>query len=139
MATNIEEKSHNVPIEEVFQQSKLLENSMEESLSNESQILSFGSCEVAHSMEENPFYDSHNIWCPIQVSMNENPLYDSMNGNKLSTFPMEENPLYESYPIQVSMNENPLYESYISVEDKKISQSTPATNILPNRICINKG
>ena len=96
MATNIEEKSHNVPIEEVFQQSKLLENSMEESLSNESQILSFGSCEVACSMEENPFYDSHNIWCPIQVSMNENPLYDSMIGNKLSTFPMEENPLYES-------------------------------------------
>ena len=163
MATNIEEKSHNVPIEEVFQQSKLLENSIQESLSNESQILSFGSCEVNHSMistfsmEEKPFYESHNIGCPIQVSMNENPLYeshnnvcpiqvsmndnplyDSMNGNKLSTFPMEENPLYESYPIQVSMNENPLYESYISVEDKKISQSTPATNILPNRICINK-
>ena len=136
---------------------------MEESLSNESQILSFGSCEVNHSMistfsmEEEPFYESHNIGCPIQVSMNENPLYeshnnvcpiqvsmndnplyDSMNGNKLSTFPMEENPLYESHPIQVSMNENPLYESYISVEDKKISQSTPATNILPNRICINK-
>ena len=89
-------------------------------------------------MEEEPFYESHNIGCPIQVSMNDNPLYDSMNGNTLSTCPMEENPLYESYPIQVSMNENPLYESYISVEDKKISQSTPATNILPNRICINK-
>ena len=120
MTTNIEEKSHNVPIEETFQQSKLLEDSMEESLSNESQILSFGSCEVTHSMistfsmEEEPFYESHNIGCPIQVSMNDNPLYDSMNGNKLSTFPMEENPLYESHPIQVS------------------------TNILPNRICINK-
>ena len=110
MTTNIEEKSHNVPIEETFQQSKLLEDSMEESLSNQSQILSFGSCEVTHSMistfsmEEEPFYESHNIGCPIQVSMNENPLY----------------------------------ESYISVEDKKISQSTLATNILPNRICINK-
>ena len=68
MATNIEEKSHNVPIEETFQQSKLLEHSMEESLRCKSQtskscyplreILSHDSNSITTSCEANSIHES---------------------------------------------------------------------------------
>ena len=70
MTLKMEDKLHYVPIKEVLQQSKSLENSMGGSLRNESQNLSHDSDLM--KMEENPFYESHNI------------AYTSVEENKIS-------------------------------------------------------
>ena len=70
MTLKMEDKLHYVPIKEVLQQSKSLENSMGGSLRNESQNLSHDSDLI--KMEENPFYESHNI------------AYTSVEENKIS-------------------------------------------------------
>ena len=82
MTLKMNNKLHYVTIEEVIQPSKLLQNSMGESLRYESQNLSHDSDLIKSTptfpIEENPLNQSHNIVCPIQDSMNKiysmNPL-----------------------------------------------------------------
>ena len=70
MTLKMEDKLHYVPIKEVLQQSKSLENSMGGSLRYESQNLSHDSDLI--KMEENPVYKSHKI------------AYNSVEENKVS-------------------------------------------------------
>ena len=132
---NMEEKSHNVPIEQVLQQPKSLVHSIEEFLSCKSQtipnyyslrkILSHDSNSITTSFESNSIHQSHST---ETLKMED----------KLHYMPIEE-VLKQSNSLENSMEENPYYEShnivFTSMEENKISQSTQTENILPNRIC----
>ena len=132
---NMEKKSHNVPIEQVLQQSKSLVHLMEESLSCKFQtipnyyslrkILIHDSNSMTTSFESNSIHESHST---ETLKMKD----------KLPYMPIKE-VLKQSISLENSMEENPLCESHCigctSMEENKISQSTQTENILPNRIC----
>ena len=131
---NMEEKSHNVPIKQVLQQSKSLVHLMEESLSCKFQtipnyyslrkILIHDSNSMTTSFESNSIHESHST---ETLKMKD----------KLPYVPIEE-VIQPSKSFENSMEENPLYESHsivcTSMKENKISQSTQTENILPNRI-----
>ena len=132
---NMEENSHNVPIEQVLQQSKSLVHLMEESLSCKLQtipnyyslrkILIHDSNSMTTSFESNSIHESHST---ETLKMKD----------KLPYVPIEE-VIQPSKSFENSMEENPLFESHYIVrtamEENKITQSTQTENILPNRIC----
>ena len=132
---NMEEKSHNVPIEQVLQQSKSLVHLMEESLSCKFQtipnyyslrkILIHDSNSMTTSFESNSIHESHSTeTLKMKDKLPYVPIEEVIQPSKSLENLMEENPLFESHSIVCT-----------SMKENKISQSTQTENILPNRIC----
>ena len=132
---NMEENSHNVPIEQVLQQSKSLVHLMEESLSCKFQtipnyyslrkILIHDSNSMTTSFESNSIHQSHSTeTLKMKDKFSYMPIEEVIQPSKSFENSMEENPLYESHSIACT-----------SMKENKISQSTQTENILPNRIC----
>ena len=132
---NMEEKSHNVPIEQVLQQSKSLVHLMEESLSCKFQtipnyyslrkILIHDSNSMTTSFESNSIHESHSTeTLKMKDKLPYVPIEEVIRPSKSFENSMEENPLNESHCI-----------AYTSMKKNKISQLTQTENILPNRIC----
>ena len=132
---NMEEKSHNVPIEQVLQQSKSLVHLMEESLS-----CKFKTIPNYYSLRKILIHDSNSM----TTSFESNSIHESHSTetlkmkDKLPYVPIEE-VIQPSKSLENLMEENPLCESHCigctSMKENKISQSTQTENILPNRIC----
>ena len=154
----MEENFHYVPIEQVLQQSKSLEHSMEESLRCKSQtnkscyplreILSHDSNSITTSCEANSIHESLLTETSMTLKMEDKlhymPIEEVIQPSKLLQNSMGESLRYESQNLShdsdlIKMEENPVYKShkiaYNSVEENKVSQSTQIKNILPNRIC----
>ena len=102
----MEGKLHYVPIKEVLQQSKPLENSTEESLTYESHILSF---------QDNLSHNPNLITTSCEVNSATNESHSAKTSGVVahsvtSTFSMKENPLYESHnvarPIHRGIDQN---------------------------------
>ena len=107
---NMEENSHNVPIEQVLQQSKSLVHSMEESLRCKSQtipnyyslrkILSHDSNSITTSFESNSIHESHSTeTLKMKDKFSYMPIEEVIQPSKSFENSMEENPHYESHNI----------------------------------------
>ena len=155
----MEENFHYVPIEQVLQQSKSLEHSMEESLRCKSQtskscyplreILSHDSNSITTSCEANSIHESHltdetSMTLKMEDKLHYVPIKEVLQQSKSLENSMGGSLRYESQNLShdsdlIKMEENPVYKSHKiahnSVEENKVSQSTQIKNILPNRIC----